>query len=164
MNIFILDYDIVACAHYMVDDHIVKMPTEHVQMMNAVCDIHGLPTNMKFWKSVYTHPCTLWLAESIYNWQYLYNLTIAMHDEWRDRWNHWLPDDTHASYDKMLQLQWPALPHNVGLTPFAQVLGPRARLYRQRDPVQAYRAYYIGEKQHLAKWKHNEIPHWWEKK
>lgn len=36
--------------------------------------------------------------------------------------------------------------------------------YLSEDPehtVSAYRAYYLGEKAHLAKWTKREVPLWW---
>ena len=160
MNIFILDYNVQTNAAMHVDKHVVKMPTEHVQMMNAVCDEYGLPTNMNVPKSVHSHPCTLWLKKSLANWHYLHQLTLALHDQWRIRYNHRMICDTHSAYDKMLQLTVPPLP-KIELTQFAQALGSNAYLYQHEDTVTAYRRYFIGEKQHLANWKHGNIPYWW---
>ena len=47
---------------------------------------------------------------------------------------------------------------NLGLTPFAQAMPDYCK---SEDIVQAYRKYYIMEKQHLAKWSKREIPEWW---
>jgi len=45
------------------------------------------------------------------------------------------------------------------MTPFAQAMPER---YRHPNVVTAYRAYYLGEKRHLAKWTNRKVPYWWE--
>jgi hypothetical protein len=34
--------------------------------------------------------------------------------------------------------------------------------YRSDDTVEAYRAYYRGDKRHLAVWSKRDVPTWWE--
>jgi len=34
--------------------------------------------------------------------------------------------------------------------------------YKNANAVEAYRAYYLGEKTRFAKWKDGNIPSWWE--
>jgi hypothetical protein len=46
-----------------------------------------------------------------------------------------------------------------GLTPFAQAMPEQ---YRSDDAVEAYRAYYRGDKRHLATWSKRDVPTWWE--
>ena len=33
-------------------------------------------------------------------------------------------------------------------------------IYKSNNPIQGYRNYYIGEKQHIATWKNRPIPNW----
>ena len=47
---------------------------------------------------------------------------------------------------------------DIGLTDFAQAMPEQ---YRCEDAVKAYREYYMGEKQNIAKWR-NEIPDWFD--
>ena len=47
MNIFILDTDPELAAEMMLDKHIVKMPTESMQMISTIMDLHGFNTPMK---------------------------------------------------------------------------------------------------------------------
>lgn len=44
------------------------------------------------------------------------------------------------------------------MTPFAQAMPAQ---YQQSDAQSAYRAYFCGEKRHLAKWYGNQIPSWY---
>ena len=44
------------------------------------------------------------------------------------------------------------------LTPFAQAMPDE---YKDPDPVQAYRAYYMGEKAGFAKWNKRNTPEWY---
>ncbi len=46
---------------------------------------------------------------------------------------------------------------DIGVTQFAQAM---PNCYKSYDPVQAYRNYYIGEKNHLFSWTKREVPYW----
>jgi hypothetical protein len=43
------------------------------------------------------------------------------------------------------------------MTPFAMAMPD---LYKSNDPVEAYRDYYFGDKQHIASWKKRGEPGW----
>ena len=154
MNIFILDLNPKHAAAYHNNKHVVKMITEHTQMMNAVCDHYGFPTNMK--PTHVNHPCTLWLHESAANWRWLFELQFYLHKEWQFRFGHprsrW-----HQSYFKMTQLMMPKLP-DIGRTPFALAMPD---YYQDEDPVFSYRRYYIGEKSEMGDWGARGKPDWW---
>ena len=49
---------------------------------------------------------------------------------------------------------------NIGPTPFAQAMPDE---YKQEDAVEAYRAYYMGDKAAFAKWEWPtaQTPYWW---
>lgn len=151
MNIFILDYDIKLCAKSMVDSHIVKMITEHAQMMSTVVRQNGVDIGYKETHS--KHPCTLWAGKSLTNWLYLRTLTEEMHKEWQYRYDH---IKNHKAWDVITTLPVPNIP-DIGLTPFAQAMPDQ---YMQEDAVQAYRDYYNGDKSHLFKWKKRSTPEW----
>jgi hypothetical protein len=52
-----------------------------------------------------------------------------------------------------------ALPPFIVRTPFAQAMPD---IYKHSDPVVAYRAYYLGEKQTIARWnKSRGKPDWY---
>lgn len=155
MNIFLLDADHEKNAEYYFDKHVVKLPTEHVQMMSTVLRNTGV--NIGFGSTHPNHPCTRWLRESLSNWRYLVKLTEALHEEWRYRYNH---DSTkyHKSYAMMLTLPEPNIP-DIGPTPFTCAMDKTFII--SSDPIKNYRNYYINSKQHLASWKKRNIPYWW---
>ena len=84
MNIFYLDENPVIASQYHLDKHIVKMPLETAQIL---CTIHWTkgkeapykPTHLK-------HPCTLWVGESIKNYDWVCELGIALCKEYTYRY------------------------------------------------------------------------------
>ena len=44
------------------------------------------------------------------------------------------------------------------MTPFAQAMPDE---YKNTDAVEAYRAYYLGEKTGFAEWKNDNVPSWY---
>lgn len=155
MNIFILDKDVKKCAMYHADKHVVKMITEHVQILSAVIR-KQFPTNDNVYRLTHkNHPCTIWAGESLANFLYLISLTEALGEEYTFRYGKQhkallkLPEiykmSKHLTFKKFI------------MTPFAQAMPEQ---YRNANAVQAYRDYYKGDKQHLFKWKNREIPNW----
>lgn len=142
MNIFVLDRDIELCASYHCDKHVVKMITEHAQMLSTVCRLNGFDKGYKVTHQ--NHPCTKWVGESLSNYRWLILLTNALHDEWRKRYNH-SSTKFHKAQEVVLGLPWSPI-SDIGLTPFAQAMPEQ---YKNADAVVAYRNYYKGEKQHI---------------
>lgn len=152
MNIFILDKDPAIAAHMMCDKHVVKMILESAQILCTVADSKGFqvpyrPTHKR-------HPCTLWASQSMQNWNWLVEHALALCDEYSLRYN-----KVHKSYNVLIQLKILdiGLP-NVGLTDFVLAMPD---CYKSSDPVDSYRAYYLGAKRKFAKWKHSPTPQWW---
>ena len=152
MNIFILDTNPIICAQYHNDKHVVKMILESTQLLSNAVILSGFESPYKL--SHKNHPCTKWACESLDNWFWLYQLTEALNDEWKFRFNH---DKNHKSFEVARHLHIPKLP-NKGLTPFALAMPSD---YKSNDPVNSYRQYYLHDKTHLAKWTRRIIPFWW---
>jgi len=153
MNIFFLDSTIKKSVQQYADAHVVKMITEHVQMLSTVCRENGLDVGYK--STHKNHPCTLWVGKSLSNWKYLRALTEELHKEWQYRYNH-PADKLHGAYRKMLELVEPNI-SDIGFTSPAQAMPDK---YKNNDTVIAYRNYYLGEKQHLLKWTNRPTPIW----
>ena len=67
---------------------------------------------------------------------------------------------THKSYEVIKTLvKGSANMPSDGMTPFAQAMPDE---YKRDDVVDAYRAYYMGEKGYFAKWDRAETPDWWD--
>jgi hypothetical protein len=154
MNIFILDEDLETCASYMVDKHVVKMLTEYAQMLSTAQRYYGIDIGYK--STHLNHPCTKWVCESNSNYNYLVNLSKAVHNEYKLRYGQNKIHGAFKMIDEFLSIPPSNMP-DIGLTPFPQAMPD---IYKSGDAIEAYRNYYRGEKQHISKWKHNNIPYW----
>lgn len=180
MNIFVLDLDPKKCAEYHCNSHIVKMITEHNQILGSIAytargtqrkrDItpefitkyfKGFPRKDEDNKPRpygigYTnHPCTKWAAASIQNYMWLCNLTLRMCDEYTHRYGR-----KHAGEDicRWYYSNMPGSLPMLQMTTFAQAMPDDCK---DLDVVKAYRNYYINHKARFAKWPDNRVPEWW---
>lgn len=157
MNIFILDNDPNKCAMYHCDKHVVKMITEHAQMLSTAVRLSGFDYGYNITHQ--NHPCTKWARESLSNWYWLLNLTKYLHDEWQYRYNHSV-SKLHKAWQVIEELPEPEI-EDIGLTPFALAMPDQ---YKSNNAVEAYRDYYFGDKQHIASWKKRGEPGWFTKR
>lgn len=151
MNIFILDADFETNAKYHCDKHVVKMITEHNQILSTV---HWLSGSYAPYKATHiNHPCCIWARKSLDNYVYLCWLNIYLCREYTHRYN-----KTHAGelVVNELRTKFPNIPI-IGLTPFAQAMPDDVK---DSNPITAYRNYYKKHKQHIASWKNREVPEW----
>lgn len=159
MNIFVVSKDPIIAAKSLNDRHIVKMPLETAQMLSAVADRYGHPSLYKV--SFKKHPCTLWAGDSYDNWMWLIKHGIALSEEYTARFG---KIHTCESVIKWYLENNYGPPESLkGLTPFAQAMPDE---YRHENPVVAYRAYYLGDKQFFKDgkrptWKNASPPKWW---
>lgn len=142
------------CAYYHCDKHVVKMITEHSQMLSTAVRSTGIDAGYK--ETHINHPCTKWVRESIDNWIWLWKLNDYLHDEWRYRYGH-PKNKNHKAWEVMKALPFPADLPNIGLTPFVQAMPDE---YKNEDAVVAYRNYYKNEKKGFATWKNRAEPFW----
>ena len=146
MNIFVLDKNPAVAAMYHCDKHVPKMILESAQMLSTVFGGPYKPTHKN-------HPCTIWVAQSRQNAEWLWVLADALNCEYKDRFNH---ARNHKSWDA-IEPVWRdinALP-DIGLTPFAQAMPDE---FKQSNAVDAYRAYYRSKS--FAAWRVG-APDWW---
>ena len=151
MNIFFLSANPRRCARWHCDKHVVKMILESAQLLSTVQSQYNIPTKYK--PTHVNHPCTKWVAASKANYRWLLTHAKALCEEYTKRYN-----KIHACQeliDDPLSIV-PDLP-DIEITPFAQAMPDK---YKNVDPVQAYRDYYIGEKSGFAVWKHGNQPDW----
>lgn len=151
MNLFILDYNHAYNALYHVDRHVVKMPLEATQQVSTALHLAGAkgPYKPAFAK----HPCTQWVASSraAYMWTCDYGLALCA--EYAYRYSR-----RHKCANILLECARQAhlIPEGQWAT-FAQAMPDQ---YKHQDAVTAYRAYYCGEKRHLARWTGRAQPEW----
>ena len=152
MNIFYLDENPVIASQYHLDKHIVKMPLETAQIL---CTIHWTkgkeapykPTHLK-------HPCTLWVGESIKNYDWVCELGIALCKEYTYRYG-----KVHKCEEiiNWCIINKPDL-SNQDTKGYALAMPDEYKV--EGNVVQSYRNYYIHGKAHLHSWKKREKPTW----
>lgn len=181
MNIFVLDKDPKKCAEYHCDKHVVKMITEHNQMMcsnyNILINFKDLDENQiqkhfhdfprkedgkikPYGITHLNHPCTIWLRSSFQNTEWLLQMNYFLCKEYTSRYykihkgqyiNNWL----ESKYDFFKKV----LPNN-GLTDFPQCMPIDLK---KETAVLAYQNFYKSVKYTFAKWK-NGKPDWFNAK
>ncbi len=180
MNVFVLDLDPQKCAEYHCNKHLVKMITEHNQILGSIAytarginrkkeitpqfvnfHFQGFPRKHAdgspnpYGIGYVNHPCTKWAAASEFNYDWLCRLNILMCKEYTLRYK-----KVHAGqaitewYMKNFPVNVPAVP----MTKFPQAMPEDCK---NEDTVTAYRNYYIKHKAQFAKWPADRVPHWW---
>jgi hypothetical protein len=152
LNIFFLDEDLILCAQYHCDAHVVKMILESTQMLCTVLSLSGIntpyrPTHPK-------HPCVVWSTASLDNWCWLRDLVVELNQEYQFRFEH---THVHRSADVALKLPTPPIPSR-GITERPQTMPEHYKI--PGNPVAAYRKFYLGEKKHLFKYTKRAVPPW----
>ena len=152
MNIFILDSDHDECARAHIDKHVVKMPLEAAQILCTVMVRNGMDA---VYKPTHTgHPCVRWADKSTSNFEWVREYGLALCREYTYRYG-----KVHKCQQVIENVTTPDLPD--GITPHVQCM---PEVYKQTNPVLAYRAYYLGDKREIASWKRRPPPMWWKEK
>lgn len=156
MNIFLLDLEFDKNVSYYVDKHVSKMVLETAQLLcfahhSSGTDPEKIP--YKSSKSHLKHPCSLWVSQSLSNYEWLAMLGIALSEEFEYR-----RGKSHKSSEVINWAieNYPIIPKR-GLTPFALAIPEK---YRKKDPVSSYRDYYAFDKQHIFQWTKRPVPQW----
>ena len=158
MNIFFTSRDPIEAAQYSCDKHVVKMSLETAQMLCTVAVENGHKDPCLYKPVHQKHPCTLWAGENVANWAWLCRHGIALCQEYTFRYDkrHKCEDVIRTIYRDRLGPQ--GIVWLTGMTPLPQAMPDK---YKNPDPVKAYRAYYIGEKNGFARWSRRNPPTWW---
>ncbi len=154
MNIFLLDKSIKRCAQYHCDQHVIKMILESTQILSTILHLHGM--NAPYKPSHQKHPCIIWAGQSLQNWLWLRELIFALNNEYRYRYDSRV---NHKSYDVAKRLNVPPLP-NIGLLEHPQVMPEEYKV--PKDPIKAYRNFYVFSKSKFAKWRKRKKPSWYQ--
>lgn len=153
MNIFYLSTDPIKAAQYHCDKHVVKMILETAQLLSVAQRVGGNDSEILY-KGFPNHPSTKWTAASIYNYEWLLDLFVALSDEYTYRYG-----KVHKSYEKLgYELtKVPNLP-KIKFTPPPQCMPDYCKC---ENTVEAYRTYYVYEKAYMCKWTKREVPEWY---
>ena len=163
MNIFVLSENPTESAKMMIDKHVVKMPTESMQMISTITDYMGFDSPYK--PVMLNHPSTIWARESQDNFQWLLDHCQALCEEYTFRYDkiHKVQNTLEQNYNVLMEVK-NHLP-NIGLTPFAIAISPNMNCrkhpeFESATTVHKYRLYYLEDKWKFASWKFGS-PSWW---
>lgn len=153
MNIFFLANQPDIIAELQCDRHAVKMILESVQMLSTNHHLVG-DKNYALVKPTHAnHPSTIWARQSTENYQFLYNLTVAMIKEYEFRYN-----NSNTYRDDVMKLKnIPSKIKDTKLTKFAVCMPDQ---YKHDDPIQSYRNFYINDKKDFCYWTNRLGPDW----
>jgi hypothetical protein len=157
MNIFVLDRNPQTAAQMQCDRHVVKMVLESAQMLSTAVNLLGGESPYK--SNHINHPCSIWVRETLGNFIWLYDHGMALAKEYTHRYG-----KVHKSQAVIQQCMDEVRPlplYNIKRTPHPLCMPDQ---YKCDDPVQSYRAFYLGDKVRFAQWnKTRPAPQWWAK-
>jgi len=174
MNIFYLHDSPEECAKMHNNKHCVKMILESAQML---CTTHrhldqffsqdekgdyvftqvGIMKDNEsvVYKTAHlNHPSTKWVRESGNHYMYLYNLFVALCDEYTFRYG-----KVHLTDTKLRNLL-KEQPKNIPNAGFKKPPQCMPMVYKNEDTILAYRTYYMSAKSKFMDYKKREAPQW----
>jgi len=164
MNIFVLSLNVIFCARYHCDKHVVKMILETAQIL-CTCHRFFESSIENLYKSTHIgHPSCKWVRESSANYEWLFDLFIALCHEYTYRYQ-----KQHLCFIKFSEIlkECPKnMPKNSKMTPFRLAMPVYCIINYANDviknnAVDSYRNYYKLEKKHIAKWTKRPIPNFY---
>jgi hypothetical protein len=124
-------------------------------MLSTAIRVHSNDTVEGIYKIAHkNHPCTIWTRQTRSNFKWLCEMTEELFQEYTRRYG-----KQHKSYSvfKTCEQNSHLIPEGE-MTPFAQAMPEE---YKDKDPVKAYRTYYLKDKKEFSKWKLGNTPDWW---
>lgn len=180
MNIFYLHNDPKTCAEMHVDKHVVKMIVEYAQLLSTAHRLLDGTMSIGLSKSgrkakryvlpderdgvLYTathanHPSAKWTRHTLANYHWLYNLWVECLKEYTHRYG-----KIHSCDRLVEHLRFPPnnIPTDIEFSAPWRAMPEEYKFSRDVEDytMKSYRAYYIGAKSHMFKWKLREAPEW----
>ena len=181
MNVFLLHKNPVVCAQMHCDQHVRKMVIEYAQLLSTAhrlldgqliyrisktkngkwrrtqeYNLSDVSLNQKLYKATHwNHPSAVWARESSENYEWLFNLYVALNFEYRYRFGNWNKAVT-------LEDELSVLPRNISIgekTKFK--LAIKDKTIHRSTPIQFYRNFYIVDKSRFATWTKRNKPEWY---
>jgi hypothetical protein len=159
MNIFYLDSDPVKSAELHCDKHVVKMIIEYAQLMSTAHrvldgDLYEDRTanNVVYKASHINHPSAIWTRASDSNYQFVYDMFVALCNEYTYRYGR-----VHLTEEKLKDLLQ-HLPNNIASADFVEPPQAMPDDVKTSNAVDAYQNYYKVYKKDFAKWTDRETP------
>ena len=162
MNLFLIDLLIESSVKSLCDKHVVKMPTESMQMISTITNHLGFDSPYK--PVMLNHPSTIWARKSMHNTKWLYEHGLALCEEFTHRYG-----KIHGSEARIKDLDdfyiesasWDkATPVDIAM--FDKYRIPNDMEVHNWDYViRSYRHYYLEGKWRFASWRKNRRPEWY---
>ena len=165
MNIFFLHENPKKSVIYYFDRHCVKIILEICQMLYTahwICNPNFETTHPEefkpYRKTHYNHPTSKWVRRTISNYNYACEMGLALCSEYTNRYNkihkcehriQWLMANPIVTFDTSLYvsttyLAGDGVPRDCSAIPLAM-----PREFHCPNAIDAYRNYYIQNKQHI---------------
>jgi hypothetical protein len=142
MNIFFLDWNPKKAAEYHCDKHVVKMILECAQLLYCahwILSPCGVP-EFAYKKTHVNHPCSIWVRESVENYEWLCNLAMALCEEFTFRYGKTHKTQKHIEWlIRNPPFDIPA----IHQTPIRLAMPDE---YKNEDPIESYRRFYRESK------------------
>lgn len=165
MNIFYVDRNPFMAAQALHDKHVVKMVLETAQLLSTAHHVHGNPHRLgraSLLKPTHVnHPSAVWCRDRWENYDWLVRHGLALAEEYEHRYGR-----VHVYNDLLITMAtcYPVL-DNLSFVAPPQCMPDK---YKQISTVEAYRAYYRGEKltytrgmkTYKNRWTNREKPAW----
>jgi hypothetical protein len=155
MNIFAIDSCPVVAAQSLCDKHIVKMVLETGQILSTVQSLLGITDDRLYKPTHKNHPCTIWVRESIDNYEWTYLHFVALAEEYQHRYN-----KIHKSFQRLEEVL-STTPSGItlkSLTPFALAMPDE---FKRSDAIDSYRLYYRFKRDTIPfRYTKRETPEW----
>lgn len=154
MNILVLSRDPAKAAEFHCDEHVKVMIEESAHLLCSVF------TDGEF-KSPYLpadHPSCVWVRKSFENFCWLLEHALALCSEYTYRFGGHHPAEEIIEWCETGMVTVESITPSKGLTPFPQSLPDDVR---HRNPVRAYRNYYLKHLGTRACWTKRSSPDWW---
>jgi hypothetical protein len=162
MNIFVVHTNPELAARQLCNKHVVKMTLETAQMLCTTAHVLkdegklDADLDIPYKRCHVNHPCTVWARQSLFNYHWLLIHGLSLASEYTHRYGK--VHKSQAVIDWAMGLDVDVAFDNYDPTPFAQAMPDK---YKRDNAVDAYRAYYMGEKARFAVWSKREPPQWW---
>lgn len=173
LNLFYLHEDPIKSAELHCDKHVVKMIIEYAQMLSTA---HRMLDGEQYtdassgrriqrWKhdnfimdavlykaSHINHPSTRWVRENAIQYQYAYDMFVALCDEYTYRYS-----KIHLTETKLKRLL-NNLPNNITLGVYSEPPQCMPDDVKSESTITAYHKYYAVYKKDFAKWTDRPVP------
>jgi hypothetical protein len=131
------------------------MGIEATQMLCTNLRLLGMDYGYK--TTYQNHPVTQWVGTSVSNFQWTMIYAQLLFEEYTYRYKR--IHKSEAVLDGIFS-QWNEIQKMLpegGMTPFHLAVSPE---FKELEPVDAYRAYYLKTKRRLFKWTGRPVPYW----